>query len=127
MTTEPYRIPTAEPLRVDARNNRTRIVEAARELFAVQGLDVTMTDIARHSGVGVATLYRRYPTREALLEALTTRSFRMVLAVAREAADLGSTALVALDHFLDRTIDHGSELKHHRQEDQYNRKTHRLS
>ena len=67
MTTEPSRIPTAEPLRVDARNNRTRIVEAARELFAEQGLDVTMTDIARHSGVGVATLYRRFPTKESLV------------------------------------------------------------
>ncbi len=60
-------MPTAEPLRVDARNNRARIVEAARELFADAGLDVTMTDIARRSGVGVATLYRRFPTKESLV------------------------------------------------------------
>src|SRR3954453_1663695 len=54
-------------LRVDAQHNRTRIVEAARELFAEAGLDVTMTDIARRSGVGVATLYRRFPTKESLV------------------------------------------------------------
>jgi AcrR family transcriptional regulator len=56
-----------EALRVDAQHNRTRIVEAARELFARAGLDVTMTDIARRSGVGVATLYRRFPTKESLV------------------------------------------------------------
>jgi AcrR family transcriptional regulator len=56
-----------DALRVDARNNRTRIVESARELFAEAGLDVTMTDIARRSGVGVATLYRRFPTKESLV------------------------------------------------------------
>lgn len=56
-----------EVLRIDARHNRVRIVEAARELFAEVGLDVTMTDIARRSGVGVATLYRRFPTKESLI------------------------------------------------------------
>ena len=54
-------------LRVDARQNRDRIVDAARETFAAEGLDVSMTEIARRAGVGVATLYRRFPTKEALV------------------------------------------------------------
>jgi len=66
MPTDSSRMP-AEALRVDAQHNRTRIVEAARDLFAEAGLDVTMTDIARRSGVGVATLYRRFPTKESLV------------------------------------------------------------
>lgn len=54
-------------LRSDARSNRDRIVEVARELFAGRGLDVPMAAIARHAGVGVATLYRRFPTKESLV------------------------------------------------------------
>ncbi|MFI6458093.1 TetR/AcrR family transcriptional regulator [Streptosporangium amethystogenes] len=60
---------TAEPqgLRTDALHNRHRIVEAARETFAALGLDVTMREIARRADVGVATLYRRFPTKESLI------------------------------------------------------------
>jgi AcrR family transcriptional regulator len=54
-------------LRADARRNRERIVAAAQEVFAQRGLDVPVEDIARHAGVGVATLYRRFPTRGDLI------------------------------------------------------------
>jgi AcrR family transcriptional regulator len=54
-------------LRVDAERNRQRLIAAAREMFAERGLDVPMEDIARHAGVGVATLYRRFPTRADLI------------------------------------------------------------
>jgi AcrR family transcriptional regulator len=54
-------------LRADAQHNRQRILDAAREAFATRGLDVPMATIARRAGVGVATLYRRFPTREALV------------------------------------------------------------
>ncbi|GHH76946.1 TetR family transcriptional regulator [Streptomyces sulfonofaciens] len=54
-------------LRTDALDNRNRIVEVAREAFAARGPDVTMREIARRAGVGVATLYRRFPTRESLV------------------------------------------------------------
>ena len=54
-------------LRADARRNRDRIVGAAREAFAALGIDVPMAEIARSAGVGVATLYRRFPTKEALV------------------------------------------------------------
>ncbi|MEU1388450.1 MULTISPECIES: helix-turn-helix domain-containing protein [unclassified Nonomuraea] len=54
-------------MRADARHNRARILEAARETFARRGLDVPMVAIARRAGVGVATLYRRFPSRESLI------------------------------------------------------------
>ena len=54
-------------LRSDARDNRERILEAARVLFAAEGLGVPMREVARRAGVGPATLYRRFPTKEALL------------------------------------------------------------
>ncbi|MEW2294644.1 helix-turn-helix domain-containing protein [Streptomyces sp. NPDC006743] len=54
-------------LRSDARDNRARVLEAARELFSADGLDVPMREIARRAGVGPATLYRRFPTKQALV------------------------------------------------------------
>ncbi|MEV4174647.1 helix-turn-helix domain-containing protein [Nonomuraea sp. NPDC049709] len=59
--------PEAAGLRADARHNRDRILDAAREAFATRGLDVPMAAIARRAGVGVATLYRRFPSRESLV------------------------------------------------------------
>jgi AcrR family transcriptional regulator len=60
----------ARPLRRDAELNRQRILAAAGELFAERGLAVTLDDIARHAGVGVGTVYRRYPDKELLIDAL---------------------------------------------------------
>ncbi|GHF67054.1 TetR family transcriptional regulator [Streptomyces mashuensis] len=58
------------PLRRDARRNRELLVAAARELYAEQGLGAPLDEIARRAGVGNATLYRRFPTRGALIEAV---------------------------------------------------------
>ncbi len=55
-------------LRADAQDNRDRILDAARALFAEHGLDVTVREIARRAGVGPATLYRRFPTRQQLVD-----------------------------------------------------------
>ncbi len=55
-------------LRADAQENRERIVRAARALFAERGLDVDMREVARRADVGPATLYRRFPTKKALVE-----------------------------------------------------------
>lgn len=74
------------------------------------GQQVPMAAIAAEAGVGVATLYRRYATREALLDALTERSFRMVLTVAQQAAGQGGSGLEAIGWFLERTIEHRTEL-----------------
>ena len=57
-------------LRVDAERNRERVLDAAREVFAEQGLDGSTNEIARRAGVGIATLFRRFPTRDDLVEAV---------------------------------------------------------
>lgn len=57
----------SQSLRSDARDNRDRILEVARSVFAAEGLDVPMREIARRAGVGPATLYRRFPTKESLV------------------------------------------------------------
>ena len=59
-----------KPLRKDAERNRRRILDAARELFAQRGLGVTLNDIAHHAGVGVGTVYRRFPDKDELIEGL---------------------------------------------------------
>jgi AcrR family transcriptional regulator len=56
--------------RADAVRNRARIVEAAADVFAARGADAAMEEIARAAGVGIGTLYRHFPTREALVEAV---------------------------------------------------------
>lgn len=58
----------SQMLRSDAQDNRDRILTAARALFSEHGLDVTMHAIARRAGVGPATLYRRFPTKRALID-----------------------------------------------------------
>lgn len=62
-------------LRADARRNRDQILQAARETFAVRGIDAPLAAIARRAGVGVATLYRRFPTRETLVTEAFARQF----------------------------------------------------
>src|ERR1700760_3898707 len=56
------------PLRADAARNRERILAAATEVFAERGLHVTLDDIARHAGVGVGTVYRRFADKDALID-----------------------------------------------------------
>jgi AcrR family transcriptional regulator len=58
------------PLRADAERNRQRLIAAAKDLFATRGLDVTLDDVARHAGVGTGTAYRRFPNKDALIDAL---------------------------------------------------------
>jgi len=60
----------ARPLRADAQRNRARILEAAENVFAVEGIDVPVDLIAEKAGVGVGTLYRHFPTKEKLCEAV---------------------------------------------------------
>ena len=79
--------PEPEPreLRVDAERRRTRIVAAACEAFGEQGLDVPMESIAKRAGVGVGTLYRRYPTRADLIAAAFEAKMVAYADAAREA------------------------------------------
>lgn len=57
----------ASPLRSDAERNRLAIVRAAREVFAEQGIEAPMAEVARRAGVGIATLFRRFPGRDDLV------------------------------------------------------------
>jgi AcrR family transcriptional regulator len=71
-------------LRADARRNRVQLVDAAAALFAERGPDVPMEEIARRAGVGVGTLYRRFPDREALVRAVALESFHHARAAVGE-------------------------------------------
>jgi AcrR family transcriptional regulator len=79
--------PVAEkPLRADARRNREKVLQAARAVFAEKGVDAQIDDVARRADVGVGTVYRHFPTKEALLIALSDAVFEDVAGFAREAA-----------------------------------------
>ncbi|EXU64960.1 TetR family transcriptional regulator [Streptomyces sp. PRh5] len=71
-------------LRSDASDNRERILDAARALFATEGLKVPMREIARHAGVGPATLYRRFPTKQMLATEALTDEMRVCRAIVDE-------------------------------------------
>jgi AcrR family transcriptional regulator len=75
---------TDRPLRRDAERNRQRILEAARDAFAADGLAVTLDEIARRAGVGVGTVYRRFPDKEQLIEALFEHRMQEFAALAEE-------------------------------------------
>lgn len=72
------------PLRADARRNRERIVAAAVELFADEGVDVPLDAIARRADVGIGTLYRRFPDRAELLRAVAHHAFTSVRELAAQ-------------------------------------------
>ena len=76
---------TDRPLRADARRNHERILESARVVFAQAGPDAQIDDVARHAGVGVGTVYRHFPTKEALLAELVRQKFRLFADRARDA------------------------------------------
>jgi AcrR family transcriptional regulator len=72
-------------LRADARRNRERVITAAEVVFAEHGHDAQMDDVAKRAGVGVGTVYRHFPTKEALIEALAIDRFEKILSVGNEA------------------------------------------
>lgn len=92
-------------MRADARRNRERVLVAARALFAEHGAGASLDDVARRAGVGPGTLYRHFPNREALQEAVYRESIEDVCARGRE---LGSTLSpgAALDRWLELLVEH---------------------
>jgi AcrR family transcriptional regulator len=72
-------------LRKDAERNRQRVLTAARELFAVEGMEASLNDVARHAGVGVGTVYRRFATKEELVEAIFESGVDEVVCLAEAA------------------------------------------
>lgn len=90
-------------LRADARRNRDQILAAAREVFTAQGPEVPMEEIARAAGVGVGTLYRRFPDRESLIRAVAQESFTQVIDDARAACAEEATGWAALERLVRRS------------------------
>lgn len=75
----------AKPLRADAERNRKLIIEVAAQVFAEKGLDAGFDEIARRAGVGAGTVYRRFPDRDDLIEALLEHTMGKLTALAEEA------------------------------------------
>jgi len=90
-------------LRADARRNRDQIIAAAKQVFAEEGPEAPMEEIARRAGVGVGTLYRRFPDREALIRGVARHNFGAVLDEARAAAAEEPTAWQALVRLIGRS------------------------
>jgi AcrR family transcriptional regulator len=67
-----------KPLRADARRNREKVLAAARAVFAEQGVDAQMDDVARRADVGVGTVYRHFPTKDELINALSDELFAVI-------------------------------------------------
>lgn len=79
--TQPLRAP-----RADAERNRRRVLEAAKSVFAERGANATLNDVARAAGVGVGTVYRKFPDKEALLDALFDDKISALVRLADEAS-----------------------------------------
>jgi AcrR family transcriptional regulator len=102
---------SAKPLRADARRNRERVLEVAQALFSAGGAAVEMDEIARRAGVGVGTVYRHFPTKEALFSAIVDGTIERLVADARalaKASDPGE----AFFEFLSRLVERGAAKKH---------------
>jgi AcrR family transcriptional regulator len=94
----------ARPLRADAVRNRALIVDAARRLFAERGLDVTLHDVAEAAGVGVGTVYRRFPDKDALLGGLVSAKYEALVEIA-EKASTEATGRAGLRQYLMNTME----------------------
>jgi AcrR family transcriptional regulator len=92
------------PLRKDAARNRERILAAAGEVFAERGLEVTLDDIARHAGVGVGTVYRRFQDKEQLIDALFEQRIAAIETAAQTALEIDDPWR-ALEGFLVSTLE----------------------
>jgi AcrR family transcriptional regulator len=92
------------PLRKDAERNRQRILAAARQVFAERGLGVSLDDIAHHAGVGVGTVYRRFPDKEQLIDALFEDRLGEILGAASDSLEMADPWR-ALAQFLERSLE----------------------
>ena len=93
------------PLRADARRNREQLLAAARDVFVEQGPGAPLDEIARRAGVGIATLYRRFPDRESLMRTVVLDALHRVGHQARLAQAEEPDALAALVRYMHRALD----------------------
>jgi AcrR family transcriptional regulator len=96
---------TKRLLRADARRNRERILAAARDLFVEDGPDVPLEAVAARAGVGIATLYRRFPDRTALMRAVVLDVLGRIADEARLGLDEEPDPFAALARYMHRALD----------------------
>jgi len=89
----------ATHLRADAQRNLERILEAARAVFAEEGLEASVADVAQRAGVGTATIFRRFPTKDDLVAAMLERGLESVVARAQSAAEADDPAVALAEFF----------------------------
>jgi AcrR family transcriptional regulator len=97
--TETNATPAAKALRADARRNREAVLAAAKTLFADQGLDAQIPDVAKAAKVGVGTVYRHFPTKDDLIAALAAEHFERLAQKARGCLEM-SDAWEAISDFI---------------------------
>src|SRR4051794_32627452 len=100
LTSGPGPVADGRPLRADARRNREQLLEAARDVFVEHGPNAPLDEIARRAGVGIATLYRRFPDRESLMRAVVLDVLARVGHQARLAQAEEPDALAALIRYM---------------------------
>lgn len=104
-TTDPTpELATTRPRRADARRNYDKVIAAARSAFTEGGAETSLEGIARRAGVGIGTLYRHFPSRQALLEAVYVEEVQRLAASASELAPLGPWE--ALATWLERVVEY---------------------
>jgi AcrR family transcriptional regulator len=91
--------PPSKPLRADARRNRERVLQIARSALADDGLAISFDEIARRAGFGVGTVYRHFPTKQDLFEAVLSDRIRQLIAGAHALADADDPAAAFLGYF----------------------------
>jgi len=89
----------SRPLRADARRNRARILVAADTILAARGLSASTDEVARQAGVGIGTLFRHFPTKEALLEAVLHHRLRQLADQAQALAGAADPGAAFFDFF----------------------------
>ena len=95
--------PTTVTLRRDAQRNRQCLLDVADQAFGKHGVQASLDEVARRAGVGIGTLYRHFPTREALVEALVAADLERVAALAD---GLAGDTLAGIDGWLAELADH---------------------
>ena len=100
----------ARPMRADARRNHDRLLSEARTSFAAQGTDASLEDVARRAGVGIGTLYRHFPNRQALMNAVFQEALTALLARSRELAEADQPCS-ALVEWLGAIVTHAGEYR----------------
>jgi len=93
------------PLRADARDNRRRLLEAARDMFIERGPAAPLDEIARRAGTGIATLYRRFPDRRALVREVVRDALQRTIDEARQATEEEPDPFRALARYMHRAVD----------------------